>query len=80
MKKNIFCTVFLSAAFAFFNIYFERKYAQALLQEKHKTEEAMRSRSQFLSHMGHELRTPLNGIIGATNLITKQETLPSQDE
>lgn len=77
---NIFCTVALSASFAFFSIYFERKYAKALLEEKNRTEEAMKSRSQFLSHMGHELRTPLNGIIGATNLITKQETLPSQEE
>lgn len=77
---NVFCTIILSASFAFFNIYFERKYAKALLQEKHRTEEAMKSRSQFLSHMGHELRTPLNGIIGATNLLIKQETLPSQEE
>lgn len=77
---NIFCAIFLSASFAFFSIFFERKYAKALLEEKNRTEEAMRSRSQFLSHMGHELRTPLNGIIGATNLLTKQDTLPQQDE
>jgi CheY-like chemotaxis protein len=70
----------LSAAFSFFSLYFERKYAKALLTEKLKTEEAMKSRSQFLSHMGHELRTPLNGIVGATNLLTKQKVLPAQEE
>lgn len=77
---NVGFSVLLSTGFAFFSIYFERKYAQALIEEKNRTEEAMKSRSQFLSHMGHELRTPLNGIIGATNLLTKQETLPQQDE
>ena len=40
----------------------------------------MKARSQFLSQMGHELRTPLNGIIGASNLLTKNNTLPEQSE
>jgi signal transduction histidine kinase len=77
---NVVCAVLLSASFAFFSIYFERKYAQAVIEEKHRTEDALKSRSQFLSHMGHELRTPLNGIIGATNLLIKQKTLPEQEE
>ena len=77
---NCISAVFLSGVFAYLGIYFERKYAQALLQQKNRTEEAMKARSQFLSQMGHELRTPLNGIIGVSNLLTKKETLPEQNE
>lgn len=40
----------------------------------------MKARSQFLSQMGHELRTPMNGILGATNLLTKQKIIPGQAE
>ncbi|HET9279668.1 MAG TPA: ATP-binding protein, partial [Flavitalea sp.] len=68
------------AVFAYLGIYFERKYAAVLLDQKNRTEEAMKARSQFLSQMGHELRTPLNGIIGASNLLTKNNTLPEQSE
>jgi signal transduction histidine kinase/CheY-like chemotaxis protein len=77
---NLVCAVLLSAAFSYFNIHFERKFAQALIEEKNKTLDAMKTRSHFLSHMGHELRTPLNGIIGATNLLAKGKTLSEQDE
>jgi signal transduction histidine kinase/CheY-like chemotaxis protein len=77
---NSICAVFLSGVFAYLGIYFERKYAAVLLEQKNRTEEAMKARSQFLSQMGHELRTPLNGIIGASNLLTKNNTLPEQGE
>jgi len=77
---NSICAVFLSAVFAYLGIYFERKYAAVLLDQKNRTEEAMKARSQFLSQMGHELRTPLNGIIGASNLLAKHTTLPEQGE
>ena len=77
---NAICAVLMSAVFAYLGIYFERKYAAVLLDQKNRTEEAMKARSQFLSQMGHELRTPLNGIIGASNLLTKNNTLPEQNE
>jgi signal transduction histidine kinase/CheY-like chemotaxis protein len=77
---SLVCAVLLSAAFSYFNIHFERKFARALIEEKNKTIDAMNTRSHFLSHMGHELRTPLNGIVGATNLLNKGKTLPEQDE
>ena len=77
---NSICAVLMSAVFAYLGIYFERKYAAVLLDQKNRTEEAMKARSQFLSQMGHELRTPLNGIIGASNLLTKNNTLPEQSE
>jgi signal transduction histidine kinase len=77
---NLVSAVLLSAAFSYLNIHFERKFAHALIEEKNKTIDAMKTRGHFLSHMGHELRTPLNGIIGASNLLTKGKTLPEQEE
>lgn len=77
---NAICSVLMSAIFAYLGIYFEKKYAAVLLDQKNRTEEAMKARSQFLSQMGHELRTPLNGIIGASNLLIKNNRLPEQDE
>jgi signal transduction histidine kinase len=77
---NIVSAVLLSASFSFLNIYFERKYAAVLIEQKNKTIDAMKTRGHFLSHMGHELRTPLNGVIGATNLLLKDKTLPEQEE
>lgn len=77
---NLVCAVLLSAAFSYFNIHFERKFARALIEQKNKTIDAMKTRGHFLSHMGHELRTPLNGIIGATNLLAKGKTLEEQEE
>ena len=79
-KTNSLSTVVLCAVFAYLSIHFERRYATALMEEKAKAENAMKARSQFLSHMGHELRTPLNGIIGATNLLNKKTILQEQQE
>ncbi|HEX8333784.1 MAG TPA: ATP-binding protein [Segetibacter sp.] len=78
--SNLFSVVFLCACFAYLAIYLERKYVKAILLQVKKTEEAMEAKSRFLSCMGHELRTPLNGIIGATNLLKKEHSLPEQRE
>jgi PAS domain S-box-containing protein len=59
----------------------ERKEILKELREaKSKAEESAVVKTQFLSNMSHELRTPLNGIIGATNLLLLEQTLPSQQE
>src|SRR5215216_1592634 len=79
-KQNSICTILLCATFAYLSIHFERKYATALIEERLKTEHAMKAKTQFLSHMGHELRTPLNGIIGATNLLSNKTILKEQEE
>ena len=79
-KANTLCTIVLCAVFAYLSIHFERQYAQALIEQREKAENAMKARSQFLSHMGHELRTPLNGIIGATNLLSDKVILKEQEE
>ncbi len=77
---NSVCSFLLCAIFACLSIYLERRYASALLSQVSKTEEAMEARTRFLLSMGHELRTPLNGIIGATNLLRKGDSLPQQHE
>jgi signal transduction histidine kinase len=78
--SNLFSVISLCACFAYLSIFLERQYVRAILLQVRKTEEAMDAKSRFLSCMGHELRTPLNGIIGATNLLKKQYSLPEQQE
>jgi len=43
---------------------------------KEKMEKAAKAKARFLSSMSHELRTPLNGIIGTSNLILEENSLP----
>ncbi|HEV8268953.1 MAG TPA: ATP-binding protein, partial [Thermoanaerobaculia bacterium] len=42
---------------------------RGLLEEKKKTEEANRAKSEFLSNISHELRTPLNAILGYSEIL-----------
>ena len=77
---NCFCSIILSIVFSYLGIHFEKKYSRELLKQKVRKELAMKARSQFLSQMGHELRTPMNGILGATNILTKQTIIPEQAE
>jgi PAS domain S-box-containing protein len=59
----------------------ERKQMLNELKDaKSKAEKSAAVKSQFLSNMSHELRTPLNGIIGSTNLLLQEKTLPDQRE
>lgn len=41
---------------------------------------ANQAKSQFLSNMSHELRTPLNVILGFTQLMTRDESLPHHQQ
>jgi len=74
---NVFSAITLTTAFAFVNIYFERKYLKELMDQKNHV---ITSRTRFLSVMGHELRTPLNGILGATNILMSGKSLPEQQQ
>jgi PAS domain S-box-containing protein len=46
----------------------------------HVSEDAVKSKQQFLSNMSHEIRTPMNAIIGFTKVILKTALTPRQKE
>ncbi len=78
--NNSLSVILIAASFAIIGLFMERRYVQTIIRQKRKTEEAALARSRFLSNMGHELRTPLNGIIGVSNLLEKEASLPHQEE
>jgi len=52
----------------------------ALSTAKDLAEGATVAKSNFLANMSHEIRTPLNGIIGATQLLSRSNISPEQQE
>ena len=36
------------------------------------------AKSQFLANMSHEIRTPMNGVLGTTELLMDEETVPEK--
>ncbi|WP_334858440.1 response regulator [Nostoc sp.] len=50
----------------------------ALEQDAKQAAIVSRAKSQFLAKMSHELRTPLNAILGFTQLMNRNEKIPSE--
>lgn len=49
-----------------------------LKSAKEKAEAANRAKSIFLANMSHEIRTPLNAVLGYVQLLSRDETLSTQ--
>ncbi|GAK53779.1 ATP-binding region ATPase domain protein [Candidatus Moduliflexus flocculans] len=57
----------------------ERRRAELEIQRaKELAESANRAKSDFLANMSHELRTPLNGILGYTQILKNDVSLPER--
>lgn len=53
-------------------------YLEEILEQKKLAEEAVRTKSEFLSTMSHEIRTPMNAIIGLTDILMDESPTTKQ--
>lgn len=53
-------------------------YLEEILEQKQLAEQAVRTKSEFLSTMSHEIRTPMNAIIGLTDILMDESPTDKQ--
>lgn len=56
----------------------QREITEQLTRSKEEAEQASRSKSAFLASMSHELKTPLNSILGFTQILQEDKSLPER--
>ncbi|MBE9043109.1 ammonium transporter [Pleurocapsales cyanobacterium LEGE 10410] len=66
-----------------FNVELEQKVQQRTAElsiAKEKAEVANHAKSVFIANMSHELRTPLNAILGFTQLMSRNDAIPAEEQ
>lgn len=89
-KDGIYCEIRISRLYEgkvlrgymawIFDMSFINEYTNEILLLKDEAEKANRAKTAFLANMSHEIRTPMNAILGFTELILGEKSLPRIQE
>lgn len=66
----------ISGVMSFIHLRFRKTMNQGLKKYWHRDEDVRKTRSLIMSNISHEIRTPMNTIIGLTEVLRKDESLP----